>query len=151
MTANNKKKMKSLLDCVQSKLGTTQGKGNALYPIVCAAIPENLRSSIVFTRMKNKRLHIVTSTGGAANRLRFCQRAILEACAVLPDNPEFLTIRIAPAGTVREAPEPTLRASSRPQQEMGEQAGIGLQQAADCIDDKKLSDALRRLASRARH
>lgn len=150
MTADNKKKMKPLLACVQKKLGTAQGKGNALYPIVCAAIPGNLRASIVFTRLKDKRLHIVTSTGGAAARLRFCQRAILEACAVLPVAPEFLTIRVAPEGTVREAPEPTLRTSSRPRQEMSEQAAEGVKQAADCVDDKRLREALYKLASHKR-
>ena len=147
MTANNKKKMKPFLDVVQRKLGARQGKGNALYPIVCAAIPENLRASIVFTRLKNKRLHIVTSTGGAASRLRFCQRAILEACAVLPDNPDFLTIKVAPEGTVRDAPQPTLRTSTRTKPEMSEQAAQGLKQAADCVDDKRLREALQKLAS----
>lgn len=150
MTADRKKKMKPLLASVQRKLGTPQRKGNALYPIVCAAIPENLRVSIVFTRLKNKRLHILASNGGAASRLRFCQRAILEACAVLPEAPEFLTIKVAPAGTVREAPEPTLRTSSRPKQEMSEQAAKGVKQAADCVDDKKLREALYKLASHTR-
>lgn len=140
--------MKPLLDCVKSKLGATEGKGNALYPVVCSAIPENLRASIVFTRIKHKRLHLVTTTGAAASRLRFCQRAILEACAVFPEQPEQITIRVAPPGTVKEAPEPTLRSSSRPPQEMSAQAAKGLRQAADCVDDKKLSEALKRLASR---
>lgn len=146
----NKKQMKSLSDCVQRKLGTRQGKGNALYPIVCAAIPENLRSSIVFTRMKDRKLHLVVATGGAASRLRFCQRAILEACAVLPESPETLYIRVAPEGTVKAAPEPTLRESSREKPVMGKGAANGLQQAAAGVDDKRLSEALSRLASRAK-
>ena len=151
MTADNKKKMKPLLISVQKKLGTAQRKGNALYPIVCAAIPENLRESIVFTRLNSSRLHIVTSTGGAASRLRFCQRAILEACAVLPEAPEFLTIKVAPGGNVREsAPEATLRSSTRPKQEMSEQAAAGVKQAADCVDDKRLREALHKLASHTR-
>jgi|GEM_PF-3516946 len=150
MTTANKKKMKSILDCVQRKLGTTQGKGNALYPIVCTAIPENLRASIVFTRMKNRKLHVIVATGAAASRLRFCQRAILEACAVLPDHPEQLFIRVAPEGTVRAAPEPALRESKRQKPVMGIDAATGLQQAADCVDDKRLSEALSRLASRAK-
>ncbi len=151
MASNDKKRMKSLLDCVQSKLGTTQRKSNALYSIVCAATPANLRASVVFTRLKNRRLHITVTSGGAANRMRFCQRALLEACAVLPDHPEHLSIRVAPAGTVKMAPEPALRKSSREKPVMGKRAAVGLQQAAESIDDKKLSEALMRLASRTRH
>lgn len=143
------KSMRPLLDSVQSKLGTGAGKSNPLYPIVCAAIPEKLRASVVFTRLKDRCLHLVVSNGGAASRLRFCQRAILEACAVLPEAPTRVLIRVAPPGAVREAPEPTLRTSARRPQPMSTQAARGLAQAAESVDDERLGAALRRLASRA--
>ncbi len=149
MSSIRRAKMKPLLGCIQNKLGTTQGKGNALYQIVCAAIPQNLRDSIVYTRLKNRRLHLTVSNGGAASRLRFCQRALLEACAVLPEPPEQMHVRVAPAGTVKQAPEPELRVSKRKIPVMSSDAARGLRDAAACSDNKKLSEALLRLASRS--
>lgn len=143
------KNMKPLLGCIQRKLGSRPGKDNTLYLIVCTAVPKNIRSSIVFVRLKNNQLHVTASTGGAANLLRYCRRAVLEACAVLPEPPESMYIKVAPEGTFRQAPEPTLRTSSRQKPTMGAEAASGLQQAADNIEDKRLSDALKRLASHA--
>lgn len=150
MPPNRPDRMKPLLDCVQGNLGTTHEKGNALYAIVCAAIPLNLRDSIVFTRLKHRRLHLTVTSGAAANRLRFCQRALLEACAVLPNNPEHVSIRVAPAGTIKIEARPEIkpRYAKRPKPALGVQAAKNLRLAADDIEDKQLREALKRLASR---
>jgi len=149
--SNKRKGLKPFLECIGDNMGTGVGEGNSLLDKIHAVIPSNLVNSVIFARLDGDTVHVVALNGGAASRLRFCQRPILEACTSATVLPRALKVSVAPPGTKKQetAPALELRKSQRQAQGISSSAASQLRQAASVIEDKTLRRAIERLARHA--